>query len=51
MTNSTAQDSIIGMTFLRGGYPFRVMREYMPGVYEARGASGEVVVPVEEIIG
>jgi hypothetical protein len=51
MTNSTAGQSLIGTTFLRDGYTFRVMREYMPGIYEARGESGEVVVSVEEIIG
>ena len=43
-----SNEEIIGRTFDRDGYTFRVVREYMPGVYECRGAGGEVVVPLSE---
>lgn len=51
LSSDWLSQTIIGTVFFRDGYPFRVMREYMPGMYEARGASGEVVVPVSEILG
>lgn len=33
----------------KSGYPGVVLREYLPGMYEVRLASGVVVVPAEEL--
>lgn len=45
----TTTQNLIGQSFTRHGAQFRVMREYLPGMYECRSARGEIVIPVEEI--
>lgn len=40
---------MIGEAFTRDGATFRVMREYLPGMFECRGPRGEVVIPADEI--
>lgn len=34
----------------RGHYEGTVLGEYLPGMYEVRLASGDVVVPAEELV-
>lgn len=34
----------------RGQYEGTVIREYLPGMYEVRLGSGDVVVPAEELV-
>jgi hypothetical protein len=38
-----------GTRFTRDGASFTVQREYLPGMWEARGPRGEIVIPAEEI--
>lgn len=41
--------NLIGAEFTRDGARFRVMREYLPGMYECRSARGEIVITADEI--
>jgi hypothetical protein len=38
-----------GTRFTRDGASFTVQREYLPGMWEARGPRGEIVIPADEI--
>lgn len=39
----------VGQKFTRDGATFRVMREYMPGMFECRSDRGDVVITAAEI--
>lgn len=48
-TDDTPRTYSVGDKVNKSGYDGVVLGEYLPGMYEVRLASGDVVVPAEEL--